>query len=98
MPSDHERHRSVLRAVVLAAVLAVVLAAVTTSAAVSSALASPASTAVTVAPSGLVAVPLAAHEYGRLAAPETVVAVAGPQLFTFTPGLQSATTGPNTFD
>jgi hypothetical protein len=93
MPAGHERRRGVLRAVVLAATLAT--AAVAAPAALSGARASTADTA---APRGLVTVRLATPDYGRLGRPEAVVAAAGPQLFTFTPGRQGATTGPNTFD
>jgi hypothetical protein len=45
-----------------------------------------------------VSVDLPRHEYARLAAPQALVAQSGPERFTFTPGNQGASIGPNTFD
>jgi hypothetical protein len=84
-------------AVTRAAVLVIALTAATLSAGISSARAEPARAGVP-APAEWITVRLPAHDYGRLSTPEAIVATAEPRLFTFAPGHQSATTGPNTFD
>ncbi|HEX2804967.1 MAG TPA: hypothetical protein VHN80_02190 [Kineosporiaceae bacterium] len=91
MPTGQRKHAAAMHAVALAIALVVM----TLPAAVSSARAAPTPAP---APSEWITVRLPAHIYGRLSGPDAVVATAGPRWFTFTPGHQGATVGPNTFD